>query len=210
MARKKEPDLEYKNKNRIVKVATKLFLKKGVDSTTMSDIAKAVGMSKSTLYIYFKSKEEVKKYLSLEAMVYFYEQLKINVTEDLGVKERFFSVCDVLVNFKRKYPLNFSLLIEEICVDEEVLKKDEIFRKIYETGEAVNHFLYKMFGGFICNSDEKDIFIQIMSVWAQVYGIVTLADNKEKYIKMTAGITKEEFLESTFMQLFNSFDWKDV
>lgn len=43
----------------IISAAKKLFSRYGLEKTTMEDIAKAAGKGKSSLYYYFKSKEEV-------------------------------------------------------------------------------------------------------------------------------------------------------
>ena len=48
----------------IVDIAEKLFLEKGIDDTTMNDIAKNCQLSKTTVYTLFKSKDE------LEILVY--------------------------------------------------------------------------------------------------------------------------------------------
>ncbi len=52
---------EYKElaKKRIIDAAYSIFNKKGYHSTTMDDIASEVGVSKASLYSYFKSKEEI-------------------------------------------------------------------------------------------------------------------------------------------------------
>ena len=39
--------------------AREIFLARGFDAASMSDIAKAAGVSKGTLYVYFKNKEEL-------------------------------------------------------------------------------------------------------------------------------------------------------
>ena len=46
-------------KNRILEAALGVFQKSGFHSASMNDIAKAAGLAKGTLYIYFKSKEEM-------------------------------------------------------------------------------------------------------------------------------------------------------
>ena len=46
-------------KEKILAGADKLFQKNGLNKTTMEDIAKEAGKGKSTLYYYFKSKEEI-------------------------------------------------------------------------------------------------------------------------------------------------------
>jgi AcrR family transcriptional regulator len=52
---------EYKDlaKKRIIDSAYKIFYKKGYHNSTMNDVAREVGVSKGSLYSYFKSKEEL-------------------------------------------------------------------------------------------------------------------------------------------------------
>ena len=46
-------------RRQIVDGAREIFLARGFDAASMGDIAKAAGVSKGTLYVYFKSKEEL-------------------------------------------------------------------------------------------------------------------------------------------------------
>ncbi len=50
---------EEQVRNEIIKAAQILFQKYGLEKTTMEDIAAALGKGKSTLYYYYKSKEDV-------------------------------------------------------------------------------------------------------------------------------------------------------
>jgi AcrR family transcriptional regulator len=43
----------------VISVARSLFIKYGLNKTTMEDIAKAMGRGKSTLYYYYKNKEDI-------------------------------------------------------------------------------------------------------------------------------------------------------
>jgi AcrR family transcriptional regulator len=53
-------DAEDSAKRRqIVDGAREIFLARGFDAASMGDIAKAAGVSKGTLYVYFKNKEEL-------------------------------------------------------------------------------------------------------------------------------------------------------
>ena len=55
---------DNEQKERILSAAKNLFSRFGLEKTTMEDIAKAAGKGKSSLYYYFKSKEEVMPRLS--------------------------------------------------------------------------------------------------------------------------------------------------
>lgn len=48
-----------KTRKKLIDVARMLFAKKGIEETTMNDIALASGKGRRTLYTYFKSKEDI-------------------------------------------------------------------------------------------------------------------------------------------------------
>lgn len=60
------PDRTQDKKEQIIKIAMQLFAVKGSSSTSMQEIAELSGMSKGSLYLIFKSKEE------LERSIYIY------------------------------------------------------------------------------------------------------------------------------------------
>ncbi len=49
----------FKTKDKLIEVARHLFAQKGMEDTTMNDIAVSSGKGRRTLYTYFKNKEEV-------------------------------------------------------------------------------------------------------------------------------------------------------
>lgn len=55
---RKEREKELR-RDEIVKAATKVFFEKGLQNATMDEIAEAAELSKGTLYLYYKSKEDL-------------------------------------------------------------------------------------------------------------------------------------------------------
>jgi AcrR family transcriptional regulator len=53
------PDVSEERKDQILDAATDVFAKKGFNETRMDDIVTKSGLSKGTLYWYFKSKDEI-------------------------------------------------------------------------------------------------------------------------------------------------------
>ncbi len=79
------------------------FLAKGFDKTTMDDVAKEAQYSKATLYVYFKSKDEILNYLTLESM----KQLYAHIHE--GMKK---GIYNVLFNESGEPVDNFYAIVE--------------------------------------------------------------------------------------------------
>jgi len=52
------PDVSEERKNQILDAAGKVFARLGFQKTRMDDIVEESGLSKGTLYWYFKSKDE--------------------------------------------------------------------------------------------------------------------------------------------------------
>lgn len=59
---KKEHLVRFHQQN-ILAAAEKLFSEKGMCQTTMDDISRAAEYSKSTIYVYFHSKDEIYNYI---------------------------------------------------------------------------------------------------------------------------------------------------
>ncbi len=53
------PNVSDERKNQILNAAEKVFTQKGLDEARMDDIAETTGLSKGTIYLYFKSKDEL-------------------------------------------------------------------------------------------------------------------------------------------------------
>ena len=75
-------------KNRIIEVAQDIFRRYGFRKSTMDEIAAAAGKGKSTLYHYFKSKEEVfAAVIEKESIIMFRELNKI-ITANIDCKTK--------------------------------------------------------------------------------------------------------------------------
>ena len=138
-----------KTRQKLVDIARQLFAKKGIEGTTMNDIAVASGKGRRTLYTYFKSKEDV-YYAVIESEL---ERLSDKLDEVAAKKT---SPQDKIIELiythlsmiKETVARNGSLRAEffrNIWMVEKVRKKfdeDEIelFRKVYADGKAEGEF----------------------------------------------------------------------
>lgn len=113
----------------IIDIAEELFLKNGLSNTTMDDISKSCELSKSTVYKYFQSKDE------LELLVYKRIQtVKMQYLVSEIEKEE--GACDKLMAFGKAYRQFFSenksSLQFQITQDYQGINKEKIRREILD------------------------------------------------------------------------------
>ena len=99
---------EYKKiaKEKIINAAYNVFTNKGYHKTTMDDIANEVGVSKASLYSYFKSKEEILQTVTNNT-------LNVSFTNFLDNKDSLDSLEDLYkynVEFEDAIHLNFEMI----------------------------------------------------------------------------------------------------
>jgi AcrR family transcriptional regulator len=120
-------------RRQIVLGAREMFLAKGFDAASMSDIARAAGVSKGTLYVYFENKEQL-----FQAIVHDECQLHAEAAFDLDPGNH--DVEAVLTRLGSAY-LGFLCNAEKASALRTVAaiadRMPEIGRLFYETGPAV-------------------------------------------------------------------------
>ena len=80
----------------------------------------------------------------------------------------------------------------------------ELYKKIYDIGEQTNEEIAR----FIRSGIEEgvvrkdiDIYPAVIMMWSSISGIISMANDKEEYLKLRFGMTKEEYLKKAFKML---------
>jgi len=130
---------EYKEivKSKIMQAAIKIFSQKGYPSSTMDEIAEEAGMSKTTLYTYFKSKVDILKSISTKQSV---AEMFNKAFEGRDYPEALEEFYNLMVGLQRGLNVTFELLA--LSLHDEDLK--EVYRNGYnEKLEEFQVFLQK-------------------------------------------------------------------
>lgn len=203
--RKKEPQSNHR-KN-IAEAAQRLFAEKGIESTSMNEIAKESGYSKATLYVYFKDKEELVGVLVLESMQKLYDYLSKTLEDTENVSECFYKICNAFVDYQEEYPFYFELLLKAINVDFETTRFLPEEKETFLVGERINALLIAFFEQGIERGiirGDLDILPTIFALWGMISGVIMLSVNKQEYISMQMKKTKRDFLKQGFGLLYQS------
>ena len=113
----KEKEIEFK-RNIIIEEASKLIDKLGFQNTKMEDIAKKVGFSKASLYLYFKDKEEIAVHIISELLEKFSDKVSILPQKEVSVKEKMEFMKKGHMDFIKKAKNYIIIRMNMDCEDE--------------------------------------------------------------------------------------------
>ncbi|MCL2353273.1 MAG: TetR/AcrR family transcriptional regulator [Defluviitaleaceae bacterium] len=202
---KKERLSEF-NRSNILSAAKELFEEKGIPQTTMDDIAKKADCSKSTIYVYFKSKDEIFDHIVLEYFTLLKDGIEKTFHHVEKFPDSFFAICNTVSKFYEGNPAYFESILGEIKIAED--EESTVLFQIYEIGEEINSLIE---GYLKANIESGNIqneaapsFQTTFALWGAICGIISLAHNKEKYIWHKTNASKEEFMQNGFNLLLRS------
>ncbi|MBL1224531.1 TetR/AcrR family transcriptional regulator [Enterococcus sp. BWR-S5] len=188
---KREAVIQF-HRERIIEAAESLFLDNGVETTTMDMIAKKANYSKTTLYKYFESKQEIYYTVTYRSFVMQKKILEEVIEEEQNFFDQYFSLCQEMVNFQKKYPLYFDTLLETIDINSEL----PILNAIYDIGEEINGILQQLLEKGVADgmiSSEIKFPEVIYLMWSSISGIIRMADKKEAYFTQTSDMSLTAF-----------------
>lgn len=81
-----------KTRERLIEVARELFAHKGLEATTMNDIAAASGRGRRTLYTYFRNKEEIYYAVIEEELARLSQNMSAVLDMDVPPEEKLFKL----------------------------------------------------------------------------------------------------------------------
>ena len=96
----------------IIRVATTLFAKRGVDATSMRDIADAAGVRDAAIYRHFPSKEEMSRDIFVSWYGWYSRQLDAIVRGPGGSKDKVYGVARLELSAAEEHTEAFTYFCE--------------------------------------------------------------------------------------------------
>jgi len=199
------------NRGNILSAAKRLFSEKGIAQTTVDDIAKEAGYSKSTLYVYFSGKEEIVNAVILEHFILLKQAVAGALQENNGFPGGYYAICNALAAFRDAYPLYFDIILGELAIPKD--EAETILVQIYNTGEEINTLIEGYIAAHIRQGNIRIGIPALQAVfilWAGIGGVITLAAKKEPYIQKAMGLTKEQFMQDGFDFLLKTITGRET
>jgi AcrR family transcriptional regulator len=107
----------------ILEAAKRIFRKWGLKKATMEEIAEEAGKAKSTLYYYYKSKEEIFDEAVIGQLALILENAKTAIAGIDSIKEKLKSYVVVSLTEMKTHASYYSIVWEELKANRRLLQK---------------------------------------------------------------------------------------
>lgn len=164
-------------KKEIIDAARQLFLEEGYQHVSMRKIASKIGYTPTTIYIYFKNKEEILLHLLEEGYSLFYHELKIAYDRsfDQSHEIKLLSMCEAYIYFGLKQPDYYNIIFtKNLETNTSRIENSNRFNGFLLLNTVVKGFIQE--NTFIEKSQESIHSDMNMShtIWASLHGLTSL------------------------------------
>ena len=125
-------------KKYILEAARRLFDEKGIENTSMDDIASAAEYTRRTLYAYFKSRDEISLSILVEDLAARWEEQKAQLAGSDSGLNKILKWAESLYSFTQRHPSSIRL---QLYWDYKGVDRTLIGDEVFASFESINNEL---------------------------------------------------------------------
>lgn len=135
-SRRKVPEHRTSRKDEILEEAAHLFAERGYEAVSLLEIAQAVGLSKTTLYHYFDSKDEILGTLIAATISHLNEFIAASIPAGGAPAEKLIAFMEAQAEFFERHIPQFKVLLSQVgnLTDPQARDAAVAWRVRYENG----------------------------------------------------------------------------
>lgn len=199
-----------RRRNEIIDAAERVFTEKGVDKTTMADVADEARLSRGLLYFYFNDKDDL--YLAITLRAFEWLRRSFETAAGMGNTgfDKIMAIGHAYVNFYREKPQYFQAMADiqarEVTM-EQVAATDNAAACMQE-GECILQFMASVIQEGIedgtIRPDIGDPMLTGINLWGFTHGIIQLAAQKAEMLFQMHGVVAPALIEQGFRLMARS------
>jgi AcrR family transcriptional regulator len=196
---------KQRRREEILDAAEKVFFSKGIEKSTMDDVAEEAELSKGTLYIYFKSKEDIHWAISHRGVKNLLINMEKKVDKNKNAIDNLLIIADAFINFTQsEKQLADSILFFEGCDIEKLNIDHEQIKNSFLNDSPIHLVTEFVEEGIQQGIIRDDIPVNMLSniLWSQFVGVLQVANRKEELLNLV-NITREELIENHIKIVLN-------
>lgn len=199
-------------RNEILNAAEKVFFSKGFNHATMDEVAETAELSKGTLYLYFKNKEDLYFAITQRSMTILRTMFQDAVKQHEKGIEKVRAIGRAYHKFSKDYKNYFDMMMHFEAVRSSLNLDTCVFDEIHLKGQSVMQVLVEAIqtgiddGTIRSNLDPLKTAFLLNGVSS---GIIHLIAREAQHIKKIEAFEPEDLMDSFFDFTFNALKPKE-
>lgn len=194
---RKEREKE-RRRQEIIDAAERVFFRNGFENASMDQVAEEAELAKGTIYLYFKSREDLHWAIAERGMQILKGMLAERILPENRGAENLGAIGRCFIEFARKYQDYFlSILFFEGRSLEKLNLEPGTIRKTFFEGSPIMLLQQAVEQGMTDGSIRSDLSASALThiLWAQTLGVLQVIHNKKEVFDLY-GIGREDLLMS--------------
>ncbi len=201
---------KLRRKNDILDAAEEVFAEKGLVQATVDDIAERAEISKGTVYLYFKSKEQIFLGIDIRATRILHERFVKAAAKGKNGLDKVMRVGQAYYKYCLDFPMYFRAITMMDNIDPKStddLRHDPMALEAHEIGTACNSVL----AGAVEEGHrdgtirtDADPWQTAILLWAEANGVIQMIKNRGEHFEL-AGLKLDNlydlFMDKTYRGL---------
>ncbi len=207
---RKEREKE-RRRNEIIDAAENVFFSKGRAVATMDDVAEEAELSKGTLYLYFKNKEDLYLAINLRGMEILYGLFAEAIKKHKTGFEKVYAIGKAYFQFYNEYPDYFVALMYFESHEMDLCNEQSIAVKCKVQGhDALVILIQAIESGIKDGSIRPDVdAVKAATVlWGHSSGLIQLVSTKGEHLQNDHGLDLNDLIEYGFEMIGHSLQIK--
>ncbi len=206
IADRRERDKQAR-RDSIVDAAEKLFFSKGFAPTTIDEIAAAAELSKGTIYLYFKNKEEIYIAIIRRGLRLLINQFHESAAKAGTGAEKVRSLGQALLTFYERYPDHFKAMFyqhEGVTCPAGTAGEDPLISGLLKDKEEIHAFSMEVIQGGIDDGSirpEVDPVKATLVLIGMILGLIRMASVEEQFLVKRFNLSGRELIQAAFEML---------
>ncbi len=198
---------KVQRRDAIVDAAEDVFFKEGIENASMDQVAKKAELSKGTLYLYFKSKEELYRAIILRGFIILKRKLKESALVQSSGFEQVRAISDAYIKFSNEHLGYFNAILHYQNDIFDRKNSEPISVQSLEGGNAV---IQVLINALEKGKEDKSIHSAVNSVetafvlWSQITGLLQVVQRKMSIITYHYKVKQNDMLDNYFALLERS------
>jgi AcrR family transcriptional regulator len=189
-----------KRKDLILKAAENVMTQHGLYGLSIEAIAEETQLAKGTIYLYFKSKDEILSSLTIKARNKLFAEFELIEKQNATSYVQLIEMIRMNYNFYKQFPLYYDL-VSLYEANHKTVETEEMYISSQNITNLVHRVAEKAKADGYLNTSINTLHLT-MSLWGMTVGMLQLLKVRGAFMQENLDIKQEDLIE-TYIAIFS-------